>query len=160
VKPVIDGGVAMKPWFRVMVLTGVLSTPLVAFAQSYPSKSVRFIIPFAPGGGADLVARLLGQKLTDIWGQPVIIDNRAGARGNIAAEIGARAAPDGYTVFHFNVANAIAVSVHKKLSYDPVRDFAAVTQLASSPFILVGPPASKHRISASLLRWQNPLPAA
>lgn len=133
----------MKPWSRVMVLLVVVSVPHFAFAQSYPSKSVRFIIPFAPGGGADQVGRLLGQKLTDVWGQPVIIDNRAGAGGNIAAEIGARAAPDGYTVFHFNVANAIAISVHKKLSYDPVKDFAAVTQLASSPFILVGHPSVK-----------------
>lgn len=131
----------MKPWSRVMVLLVGLGVPVFAFAQSYPSKPVRFIIPFAPGGGADLVGRLLGQKLTDIWGQPVIIDNRPGAGANIAAEISARAAPDGYTVFQFNIANAIAVSVHKKLGYDPVRDFAAVTQLASSPFILVGHPS-------------------
>ncbi len=133
----------MKPWSRVMVLLVVLGAPIFAFSQSYPSKPVRFIIPFAPGGGADLVARLLGQKLTDVWGQPVIIDNRPGAGANIAAEISARAAPDGYTVFQFNIANAIAVSVHKKLGYDPVRDFAAVTQLASSPFILVGHPSVK-----------------
>ncbi|MBI2291260.1 MAG: tripartite tricarboxylate transporter substrate binding protein [Betaproteobacteria bacterium] len=122
----------MKPWSRLMVLLVGLGVPVFALSQSYPSKPVRFIIPFAPGGGADLVGRLLGQKLTDMWGQPVVIDNRPGAGANIAAEISARAAPDGYTVFQFNIANAIAVSVHKKL--------AAVTQLASSPFILVGHP--------------------
>lgn len=131
----------MKPWSRVMVLLVGLGVPVFALSQSYPSKPVRFIIPFAPGGGADLVGRLLGQKLADIWEQPVIIDNRPGAGANIAAEISARAAPDGYTVFQFNIANAIAVSVHKKLGYDPIRDFAAVTQLASSPFILVGHPS-------------------
>ena len=131
----------MKPWTRVMVLLVGLGVPVFALSQSYPSKPVRFIIPFAPGGGADLVGRLLGQKLADMWEQPVIIDNRPGAGANIAAEISARAAPDGYTVFQFNIANAIAVSVHKKLGYDPVRDFAAVTQLASSPFILVGHPS-------------------
>lgn len=131
----------MKLGARMVVLLIVLGVPVIASAQSYPTRPVRFIVPFAPGGGADLVGRLLGQKLTEIWGQPVIIDNRPGAGATIAAEISARAVPDGYTVFQFNIANAIAVSVHKKLSYDPVRDFAAVTQLASTPFVLVGHPS-------------------
>ena len=106
-------------------------------ASAYPTKAVRFIVPFAPGGGNDIIARLLGAKLTEKWGQQVVVDNRPGAGGNIAAETTAHAAPDGHTVFQFNVANAIAVSLYRKLAYDPVKDFAAVTQLASSPFILV-----------------------
>lgn len=127
----------MKAWqfYCVGMLTWGLC--VVAVAQTYPSKPVRFIVPFAPGGGNDLIARIIGQKLTERWGQPVVVDNRPGAGGNIAAETTARSAPDGYTVFQFNVANAIAVSLYKKLSYDPVKDFEAVTQLASSPFILV-----------------------
>ena len=150
----------MNPWSRVMVLLVVLSAPIFAFAQFYPNKSVRFIIPFAPGGGADLVARLLGQKLAEVWGQPVIIDNRPGAGANIAAEISARAAPDGYTVFQFNIANAIAVSVHKKLGYDPVRDFEAVTQLASSPFILVGHPSVKAQNIRELVALAKSAPGS
>jgi tripartite-type tricarboxylate transporter receptor subunit TctC len=112
---------------------------------------VRFIVPFTPGGGADLVGRVVGQKLAELWGQQVIVDNRAGAGGNIAAEITAAAAPDGYTMFQFNVANAIAPSVHKKLNYDPVRDFAAVSQLAASPFVLVAYPGINAKTVQALV---------
>lgn len=150
----------MKLWVRMMVLLAVLGVPVSASAQPYPTKPVRFIIPFAPGGGADLVGRLLGQKLAEIWGQPVIIDNRPGAGATIAAEISARAVPDGYTVFQFNIANAIAVSVHKKLSYDPVRDFAAVTQLASTPFILVGHPGLKAQNIQELIALGKSAPGS
>ena len=112
-------------------------------AQQYPTRPVRFIIPFAPGGGADLVARALGQKLFEAWGTSVIIDNRPGASAGIAAEITARAPADGYTVFQINIANAIAVSINKNMSYDPLKDFAAVTQLAQTPFVLMGHPSVK-----------------
>jgi len=104
---------------------------------------VRFIVPFPPGGGADVIGRVIALKLVEKWGQQVVVDNRAGAGGNIAAELAAAAAPDGHTIFQFNVANAIAVSLYKKLNYDPVKDFSAVTLLASSPFILVTHPAVK-----------------
>ncbi len=116
-----------------------------AAAHAYPIRPVRFIVPFPPGGGADLVARVVGQKLGELWGQQVIVDNRAGAGGNIAAEITAAAAPDGYTLFQFNVSNAIAPSVYKKLNYDPVKDFAGVTQLATSPFVLIAYPGVKAK---------------
>ena len=112
-------------------------------AQAYPGRPVRFIVPFTPGGGADTIARVIGQKLQEKWGQQVIVDNRGGAGGNIAAELTAAAPPDGYTIFQFNVANAIAVSLYKKLNYDPVKDFSAVSQLASSPFVLLTQPALK-----------------
>lgn len=123
----------------------------MAAAQDYPMRPVRLIVPFTPGGGADIVARLVARKLTESWGQQVIIDNRPGAGGNIAAELTARAAADGYTLFQFNVANAIAVSVYKKLNYDPTRDFAAVTQLGSSPFILVAHPGVKAKTVQELI---------
>ena len=114
-----------------------------AHAQIYPAKPVRFLVPFAPGGGNDIVARILGSKLSEAWGQQVVVDNRPGAGGNMAAEITARAAPDGYTVFQFNVANTIALSLYRKLPYDPVRDFAPVTQIGSTPFMLVVHPTVK-----------------
>ena len=125
---------------KAVALALALMLPAAA-AGAYPDKPVRFIVPFAPGGGNDIIARMLGQKLGEGWGQQVVIDNRPGAGGNIAAETTARAAPDGHTIFQFNVANAIAVSVYRKLAYDPVRDFAAITQLASSPFIVVVNPS-------------------
>jgi len=106
-------------------------------AQTYPSKPVRFIIPFAPGGGNDIIGRAIAARLSEIWKQQMVVDNRPGAGGNIAGEITAHAAPDGYTVFQFNVANVIAASVYPKLAYDPVRDFAPVTQIGASPFLLV-----------------------
>lgn len=125
---------------RELSVCGLLCAVLLAGtagAQVYPERPVRVIVPFAPGGGNDIIARILGQRLTEAWKQQVIVDNRPGAGGNIAAEITARAAPDGHTVFQFNVANAIAPSLYKKLKYDPIKDFAPVTQLAATPFILV-----------------------
>ncbi len=114
-----------------------------AVAQGYPTKPVRFIVPFPPGGGADVIGRVISQKLSDKWGQQVVIDNRAGAGGNIAAELAAAAPADGHTIYQFNIANAIAPGLYKKLNYDPVNDFSAVTLLASSPFILVVHPSVK-----------------
>lgn len=131
----------MRMWRHYCFAVLAWSLSAAASAQAYPSKPIRFIVPFAPGGGNDLVARLIGQKLAATWGQQVVVDNRPGAGGNIAAEITARAAPDGHTVFQFNVANAIAASLYRKLAYDPIRDFAAVTQIGAAPFILVVHPA-------------------
>ena len=110
-------------------------------AHAFPDKPVRFIIPFAPGGGNDIIARLLGAKLSATWGQQVVVDNRPGAGGNLAAETTARSAPDGHTIFQFNVANTIAPGLYRKLAYDPVTDFAAITQLATSPFIIAVNPS-------------------
>jgi tripartite-type tricarboxylate transporter receptor subunit TctC len=106
-------------------------------AADFPNKPVRLIVPFTPGGGADLVGRVVAEKLTEKWGQPVIVENRPGAGGNLAAKMVATAAPDGYTLFQYNVANAIAPSVYRNLNYDPLKDFAAVGRLGSSPLLLV-----------------------
>ncbi len=113
------------------------------YAPGFPNRPVRFIVPFPPGGGADVIGRVISQKLTDKWGQQVVIDNRAGAGGNIAAELAAAAPADGHTIYQFNIANTIAPGLYKKLHYDPVKDFSAVTLLASSPFILVTHPSVK-----------------
>ncbi len=114
-----------------------------AQSAAFPSRPVRFIVPFPPGGGADVIGRIVSQKLVDKWGQQVVIDNRAGAGGNIAAELAAAAPPDGHTIYQFNIANAIAVGLYKKLNYDPIKDFSAVTLMASSPFILLAHPSLK-----------------
>ena len=111
-------------------------------AADYPDKPVRFIVGFTPGGPSDIVARLLGQKLSELWKEQVIIDNRAGAGGNIAAEITAKSPGDGYTLLLGN--NSILATnaaLYNKLAYDPVRDFAPVILVASQPNILVVHPS-------------------
>ncbi len=106
-------------------------------APRYPERPLRFVIPFPPGGGADNLARIVCQPAGEKLGQPIVVDNRAGAGGNISAEVVARAAPDGYTLLQGNLAHAISPSLQRKSSYDIGNDFEAVTLLASVPFLLV-----------------------
>jgi len=110
-------------------------------AASYPSKPIRIIVPTAPGGGVDTLSRILAQHLTEIWGQQVIVDNRGGASGVIGAELVARTGADGYTLLTTPTTFAINSSVVAKLPYDPRKDFAPVTLLASEPNILVVHPS-------------------
>lgn len=107
-------------------------------AQVYPSKSIRMIVAYPPGGGTDIVGRVMAQKLSENLGHTVIVDNRGGATGNIGTELAARATPDGYTVLMGNVApNAINVSLFIQIAFDPVKDFAPVSLVALTPNILV-----------------------
>ena len=111
-----------------------LAIPASAYAQVYPAKPVRMIVAYPPGGGTDIVGRLVAQKLGESLGQSVVVENRGGASGNIGTELAARAAPDGYTILMGNVApNAINVSLFKNLPFDPVADFAPVSLVASTP---------------------------
>src|SRR6478752_66989 len=105
-----------------------------ALAQGWPQKPVRFVVPFAPGGATDIAARMLGEKLTQAWGQSVIVENRAGAGGALGAAEVARAAPDGYTLF-FPSGTVMTANQHiyAKLNYDPEKDFVAVTNVVSGP---------------------------
>lgn len=113
-------------------------TPAIAFAQTYPTKPIRLVVPFPPGGSLDVVARAIGQKLTEAWGQPVVIDNRPGAGGNIGADLVAKSAPDGYTILEGALStHAVNVSLYSKMPYDPVRDFAPITLVATTPNVLV-----------------------
>jgi tripartite-type tricarboxylate transporter receptor subunit TctC len=113
-----------------------------AWVQTFPVRSVRVVVPFAPGGGADVIARLMGQRLSESWGQTVVIDNRGGAGGTVGSELVAKSAPDGYTLVMATVStHAVAASLYRKLPYDPVRDFAPVTILASIPNYLVVHPS-------------------
>lgn len=118
----------------------VMAAPAVHAA--YPDKPVKIIVPFSPGGATDMLARTIGQKLTASWGQPVVIDNRPGAGGNIGAAAGAKAAPDGYTLT-LTAAGIMAVNPHiyPKLTYDSIKDFAPVTQLVNAPLLLVVHPS-------------------
>jgi tripartite-type tricarboxylate transporter receptor subunit TctC len=110
--------------------------------QAYPAKPIRFIVPSAAGSGTDVLARILGQKLGERWGQPVIIDDRDGAGGAIGTELAARSAPDGYTLYMgFTGPLAVSPALYKKLPYDPLKDFTPVSLVDSSPVILVVHPA-------------------
>ncbi|MEQ1776773.1 MAG: tripartite tricarboxylate transporter substrate binding protein [Burkholderiales bacterium] len=114
----------------------------VTFAQSYPSKPIRLIVPFPAGGGVDGVARIAFQRLSESMGQQIVIDNRSGSGGVIAAEMAARAAPDGYTLFFGTTATqAITPHYYRKLPYDPVKDFAPINLLAGAGYILVVHPS-------------------
>jgi tripartite-type tricarboxylate transporter receptor subunit TctC len=123
-----------------------------AHAQAYPAKPIRFIVPFPAGGATDVVARTVGQKLSENLGQPVIVDNRPGAGGNIGAEVVANAPADGYTLLVCSAAEvAINVSLYKKLPYDPVKDFAPVTLATSAPLVLVVHPSIPARSVQELI---------
>ncbi|MFN7087325.1 MAG: Bug family tripartite tricarboxylate transporter substrate binding protein [Burkholderiales bacterium] len=113
-----------------------------ALAQAFPTKPARIVVAFPPGGGVDIVARLVGPKLTEIWGQQVIVENRAGASGIIGTEFAARAAPDGHTVFIGTLGN-LAVNPHlfPKMTVDPLRDFAPVTLVVAVTFVMVAHPS-------------------
>ena len=117
--------------FFLAVMTSML------WAQSWPTKPVRMIIAFPPGGPTDLVSRVLAQKLSEQLGQQVIVDNKPGAGGNIAAELAARAAPDGYTIFYNTSAIVIGPALYGKVNYDTLKDFAPVLLTASVPMVLV-----------------------
>src|SRR5262245_16528103 len=123
-----------------------------ASAQSWPQKPVRFIVPFPPGGATDISARLLGEKLTEIWGQQVVIENRGGAGGGVGAGEAARAAPDGYTLF-FPSGSVVTANQHiyARMNYDPDKDFIPVTKVVSGPQVLVVPAASPFKSVKDLL---------
>ena len=126
------------PPFAVCLGMALAGTP--AGAQSYPSKPVRMIIPFSPGGGSDVLARFIGPRLADRLGQPVVIDNRPAASGVVGADLVAKAAPDGHTLLGTTVTFVINGTLQKRLPYDAFKDFAPITQAISSPFgLLVHP---------------------
>ena len=120
-------------------------------AANYPSRSIRYIVGYTPGGTADMLARAVGQKLAAAWGQQVIVDNRAGAGTNIGTELGARAPADGYTLFMPTVANAINPTLYPKLGYDMLKDFAYVTNFAKVPGIVVVHPSLPAKNAKELI---------
>ncbi|HEV7802188.1 MAG TPA: tripartite tricarboxylate transporter substrate binding protein [Burkholderiales bacterium] len=120
-------------------------------AQDYPTKPIRLIAPFAPGGATDLLARVIGQKISERFGQSVLIDNRVGASGNIGAEIVAKAAPDGYTLLMGGVPHAISMSLYRKLGYDLAKDLSPVAMIASFPSAIVLHPSLPARSIKELI---------
>jgi len=124
---------------------------LAALAQGYPAKPVRFIVPLAPGDGAGAMARLIAPVLRERWGQQIVVEKRGGAGGTIGAAVGAKAAPDGYTLVMGSTNMAAAPSLMGKLPFDPLKDFAAVTLLAKTPSILAVHPSLPARSVKELI---------
>jgi tripartite-type tricarboxylate transporter receptor subunit TctC len=125
-----------------IALVAVLATLTAARAQNYPNRPIRLIVPFAAGGAVDVLARLLGMKLADQLGQPVIVENRPGAGGTLAADAVAKSPPDGYTILQNTNGAAIAPALYNSLPFDALQDFAPVTQLVASNLIVVASPKS------------------
>src|SRR5262247_826076 len=135
---------------RSVFLLAVLTLWGAAFA--FPTKPVKIIVAFPPGGGTDIVARLLAPRLGEAWGQPVVVDNRAGASGTIGTEFAARSAPDGHTVFLGTLGNlAVNQHLYPKMAVDPLRDFAPVTQVVAVTFVMVANPALQARNVGELI---------
>ncbi len=131
----------MRTALNILIAITLSTVALLAHAQNYPAKPVRFIIPFPPGGPTDIMGRLAAQRLTEVWGVQVVADNRAGAGGNIGAEMCAKSPPDGYTICMLTVAQSISPSIYPKLGFDPLKDFAHVTLMATLPSLLMVHPS-------------------
>jgi tripartite-type tricarboxylate transporter receptor subunit TctC len=142
-----------------LALAASLAAPLGAMAQGYPSKPITVIVPFAAGGTTDILARVIGQALNKELGQSVIVDNRAGAGGNIGAQLAAKAPADGYTLFMGTVGtHAINQSLYKKLGFDPVKDFAPLTRVAMVPNLLVAHPGKPYKTVKELIAYARANP--
>ena len=149
--------------------TAIISIALIAgalaagsaCAQQYPVKPIRFVLPFgAPGGTPDIVARVIAPKLTEAWGQQVVVEPRVGAGGTIGTEVVANAAPDGYTILLTSPSHAINVTLYSKLNYDAVADFAPITQLVEVPNILVIHPSLPARTVQQLIALARSKPGS
>jgi tripartite-type tricarboxylate transporter receptor subunit TctC len=132
-----------------------------AHAQSYPSKTVRWIVPLPPGGSTDLISRLLAQKLSEMWRVQVVVENRVGAAGTIGLAAAAKSPPDGYTIALGQTSNlAVAPGLYPKLGYDPLKDLAPVTQVVSTPMLLVSHPSLPARSVRGLIALARSQPNA
>ena len=152
---------AIALMFALLFIVLACSAPLRA--QSFPTKSVRLIVPFPPGGPADVMGRIYADKLTGLWGQTVVVDNRAGAAGNIGSEITASAAPDGHTILLVAGSHVINGGLYDKLPYDSIRDFTPISQVAYYALVLVAHPsvpAANLKELVALAKAQPGKPAA
>ena len=132
-------------------ILAALASPMVS-GQGYPSKPIRVIVAFAPGGGTDILSRVIGQKLQELWGQSVVIENRPGASGRIGTELVARAAPDGYTLIGTSSGPfVISPTLTRKLTYDVAKDFAPITMAVTYPYLLTAHPSVPAKTAAELI---------
>jgi tripartite-type tricarboxylate transporter receptor subunit TctC len=146
-----NGGVFRSPKYLGNLLGGVLLACAVAQAAEYPTRPIRYVVAFPPGGVNDAIARILSQRMNDTFGVPVIVDNRPGAGGNLGSELVARATPDGHTLLNISTAQAISQSLYLKLAYNLERDLTPVIMLATSPLIVAIYPGVNARTVRDLI---------
>jgi len=145
--------------YRLLLVALAMANVYPALAETWPTRPIRFIVPFAPGGGGDVVGRIIGQRMSEQLGKPLVIDNRAGGGGTLGCELAAKAAPDGYTLLLGNVGPiAVGPALYPKLAYDPVRDFAPVTMIASFPNLLVANPGLPFKTVPELVAYAKSRP--
>ena len=149
----------MTKW-ATMIGAALALCATLASGQGYPNKPVKLVVPFTPGSATDILARTLGQKLSEQWGQPVIVENRAGAGGTIGAGVVAKSPPDGYTLMVHSSGHAVNASMYPTLPYDTTKDFVEVATLGGQPNVLVVAPASGLRTVADLIAAAKKSPGA
>lgn len=130
---------------RRLLLAAALATSTAAFGQAWPSKPVKIVVPFAPGGTTDVVARMVGQKLGELWGQAVVVENRAGAGGNLGADMVAKSPADGYTLLMASGSITINPNIYAKMPFDTMRDLVPISNVAAGPMLVVVPDASPYK---------------
>ena len=141
------------------LLAALGQTPSLSYAaEAYPTRPIRIIVPFAPGGGTDLTARIVGQPLSQSLGQPVVIENRPGAGTMLGTELAAKSAPDGHTLMIVSASHAINPSLYRKVNYDPLRDFSAITMAISFPFVLAVHPSVPVQSMKDLITYAKAHP--
>ena len=153
----------MKLGIRVMFIVAFAAVNLIAAqahaaASPYPSKPIRIVVGFPPSGSADIFARLIGQKLTDAWNQPVVVDNRPGAGSTIGSQIVADATPDGYTLMVVSASYATSAGLYRNLRYNPVKSFVPITLIASTPNLLLAHPSVPAKSARELISMAKASP--
>ena len=143
---------------RIFMLA-LLVAPLVSYGQAYPSRPIKLVVPYPPGGSTDLLARIVAQKMSDSMGQPIIVENRPGAGGMLGSELVARAAPDGYTLLlGTNATHVIGKFLSKNIPYDPEKDFTAITAGVEVPMALAVHPSVPALSGAELVDYARKNP--
>ncbi len=150
----------MRRLAYLIAFAAVVFGPGQALAQTYPTKPIRIVVPFVAGGAVDLLARIMGAKLSEALGQAVIIENRPGAGGNAAADAVAKSPPDGYTILQNTNGLAISPALYKKLPFDPVKDLIPVTQLVASQLLLVATPSLPAKTTRELIALAQSKPGS
>ena len=150
----------MQRMLRGLALAAIPVAALAQSVQHYPSKPVRIVVPYAPGGISDRLARLVAPKLNAAWSQPVIVENRPGAGTNLGSELVTKAAPDGHTILWTGIANTVGPALYPNLQYDPIRDFAWVTNMAKVPVLLVAHPSLPARNAKEIIALAKAKPGA
>ena len=152
---------AMKPWITLIGALAFTANAATIYAQNYPARPMRLVVPFTAGGGTDLIARSVGAKLTETWGQPVVVDNRTGGTGAVGSLLVAQAPPDGYTLIMVTAStHAISPNFFRKPVYNPVKDFTPVTLMANSHEVVVAHSATAATSIKELIALAQAKPGA